>query len=90
MIILIVINLIFIALNIFNLCAKFYKLYEVNIIMNIETLRNKARKQGLFIRKSPDHVTGGYMIVDTNNTIQAGQYQGLSLDEIENILMNKF
>ena len=54
--------------------------------MNIETLRNKARKQGLFIRKSPDHVTGGYMIVDTNNTIQAGQYQGLSLDEIEKYL----
>ena len=55
-------------------------------MMNIEALRRNARKQGLFIRKSPNHITGGYMIVDENNIIQAGQYQGLSLDEIEKYL----
>lgn len=55
-------------------------------MMNIEALRRKARKQGLFIRKSSNHITGGYMIVDENNIIQAGQYQGLSLDEIEKYL----
>mgnify|MGYP004560284787 CR=1 FL=1 len=55
-------------------------------MINIEALRRKARKQGLFIRKSPNHITGGYMIVDENNIIQAGQYQGLSLDEIEKYL----
>ena len=47
-------------------------------MMNIEALRRKARKQGLFIRKSPSHITGGYMIVDENNIIQAGELCGLS------------
>lgn len=54
--------------------------------MNIKALRHKARKQGLFINKSPDHVTGGYMLVDENNIIQAGEQQGLSLEEIEKYL----
>ena len=51
--------------------------------MRIELLQRKARKQGLFIKKSPDHVTGGYMIVDKNNIIQAGEHQGLSLEEVK-------
>lgn len=55
-------------------------------MMRIEILQRKARKQGLFITKSPDHVTGGYMIVDENNIIQAGEHQGLSLEEIEKYL----
>lgn len=55
-------------------------------MMNIEALRCKARKQGLFIKKSPNHVTGGYMLVDENNIIQAGEHQGLSLEEIEKYL----
>lgn len=55
-------------------------------MMNIKALRCKARKQGLFIKKSPDHVTGGYMLVDENNIIQAGEQQGLSLEEIEKYL----
>lgn len=55
-------------------------------MMNIKALRRKARKQGLFIKKSPDHVTGGYMLVDENNIIQAGEHQGLSLEEIEKYL----
>lgn len=55
-------------------------------MMNIKALRCKARKQGLFITKSPDHVTGGYMLVDENNIIQAGEHQGLSLEEIEKYL----
>lgn len=55
-------------------------------MMNIKVLRCKARKQGLFIKKSPDHVTGGYMLVDENNIIQAGEHQGLSLEEIEKYL----
>lgn len=53
---------------------------------NIKALRCKARKQGLFIKQSPDHVTGGYMIVDKNNIIQAGEHQRLSLEEIEKYL----
>lgn len=57
-------------------------------MMNIEALRRKARKQGLFIRKSPNHITGGYMIVDENNVIQAGELCGLSSEEVENILKN--
>ena len=52
-------------------------------MMNTKALRCKARKQGLFIKKSPDHVTGGYMIVDKNNIIQAGEHQGLSLEEVK-------
>lgn len=55
-------------------------------MMNIKALRCKARKQGLFIKKSPNHVTGGYMLVDENNIIQAGEHQGLSLEEIEKYL----
>ena len=55
-------------------------------MMNIKALRCKARKQGLFIKKSPDHVTGGHMLVDENNIIQAGEHQGLSLEEIEKYL----
>jgi|GEM_PF-2704744 hypothetical protein len=55
-------------------------------MMNIKALRHKAKKQGLFIKKSPDHVTGGYMLVDENNIIQAGEHQGLSLEEIEKYL----
>lgn len=54
--------------------------------MNIEALRRKARKQGLFIRKSSNHITGSYMIVDENNIIQAGEHQGLSLVEVETYL----
>ena len=49
-------------------------------MMNIEALRRKARKQGLFIRKS------GYMIVDENNIIQAGELCGLSREEVEKYL----
>ena len=55
-------------------------------MMNIKALRCKARKQGLFITKSPDHVTGGYMLVDENNIIQAGEHHGLSLEEIKKYL----
>ena len=55
-------------------------------MMNIEALRRKARKQGLFIRKSPNRITGGYMIVDENNIIQAGEHLGLSIAEIETYL----
>lgn len=55
-------------------------------MMRIEILQRKARKQGLFITKSPDYVTGGYMLVDENNIIQAGEHQGLSLEEIEKYL----
>lgn len=55
-------------------------------MMNIETLRHEARKQGLFILNSPDYVTGGYMIVDENNFIQAGEHQGLSLEEVKQYL----
>lgn len=55
-------------------------------MLNIETLRRKARKQGLFIRKSPNQITGGYMIVDKNNIIQAGKHLGLSLAEVEKYL----
>ena len=55
-------------------------------MMNIEALRNTARKQGLINMKSPDHVTGGYMIVDENNFIQAGEHQGLSLEEVKQYL----
>ena len=54
--------------------------------MNIEALRRKARKRGLFIRKSPNHITDGYMIVDENNIIQAGEHQGLSLEEVKQYL----
>lgn len=54
--------------------------------MNIETLRRKARKQGLFIRKNPNSITGGYMIVDGNNIIQAGEHLGLSLAEVKKYL----
>lgn len=43
-------------------------------------------EQGLFIKKSPDHVTGGYMIVNESNIIQAGEHQGLSLKEVEKYL----
>ena len=50
--------------------------------MSIEALRRKARKQGLFIRKSPNHITGGYMIVDENNVIQAGDYPVKKLKDI--------
>lgn len=53
---------------------------------NIKALRCKARKQGLFIKQSPDHVTGGYMIVNESNIIQAGEHQGLSLKEVEKYL----
>ena len=55
-------------------------------MMRIEILQRKARKQGLFITKSPVYVTGGYMLVDENNIIQAGEHQGLSLEEIEKYL----
>ena len=55
-------------------------------MLNIEILRRKARKQGLFIRKSPNQITGGYMIVDGNNIIQAGKHLGLSLAEVEKYL----
>lgn len=55
-------------------------------MMNIKALHCKARKQGLFITKSPDQVTGGYMLVDENNIIQAGEHQGLSLEEIKKYL----
>lgn len=55
-------------------------------MLNIETLRRKARKQGLFIRKSPNQITGGYMIVDENRIIQADEHQGLSLAEVEKYL----
>ena len=55
-------------------------------MMDIEALRRKARKQGLFIRKSPNHITGGYMIVDKNNIIQTGEHLGLSLAEVEKYL----
>lgn len=55
-------------------------------MMRIEILQRKARKQGLFITKSPDYVTGGHMLVDENNIIQAGEHQGLSLEEIEKYL----
>ena len=55
-------------------------------MMNIEALRHKARKQGLFIRKSPNHITGGYMIVDENNVIQTGELCGLSCEEVERYL----
>ena len=54
--------------------------------MKIEALRRKARKQGVFIRKSPNQITGGYMIVDKNNIIQAGEHRGLSLAEVEKYL----
>ena len=47
--------------------------------MSIETLCRKAREQELFIRKSPNHITGGYMIVDENNIIQTGELCGLSI-----------
>lgn len=52
----------------------------------IRGLRHKARKQGLFILNSPNHITGGYMIVDENNIIQAGEHQGLSLEEVKQYL----
>ena len=55
-------------------------------MMDIEALRRKARKQGLFIRKSPNHITDGYMIVDENNIIQAGEHLGLSIAEVEKYL----
>ena len=55
-------------------------------MMNIEALRRKARKQGLFIRKSPNHITDGYMIGDENNIIQAGEHLGLSIAEVEKYL----
>ena len=55
-------------------------------MLNIETLRRKARKQGVFILKSPNSITGGYMIVNENNIIQAGEYRGLSLEEVEKYL----
>ena len=55
-------------------------------MINIEALRRKARKQGLLIRKSPNPITGGYMIVDGNNIIQAGEHLGLSLAEVETYL----
>lgn len=55
-------------------------------MMNIKALRRKARKQGLFIRKSPNHIADGYMIVDENNIIQAGEHLGLSIAEIEKYL----
>ena len=55
-------------------------------MMNIEALRRKARKQGLFIRKSQNPITGGYMIIDENNIIQAGEDRGLSLAEVEKYL----
>lgn len=54
--------------------------------MSIEALHRKARKQGLFIRKSPNHITGGYMIVDENNIIQADELCGLSREEVERYL----
>lgn len=54
--------------------------------MSIEALRRKARKQGLFIRKSPNPITDGYMIVDENNIIQAGEHLGLSLEGVEKYL----
>ena len=49
-------------------------------------LRRKARKQGLFILNSPNHITGGYMIVDENNVIQTGELCGLSCEEVERYL----
>ena len=55
-------------------------------MMNIEALRRKARKQWLFIRKIPNHITGGYMIVDENNVIQTGELCGLSREEAERYL----
>ena len=51
--------------------------------LNLQTLRDEARKQGLFILNSPNHITGGYMIVNENNIIQAGEQQGLSFEEVE-------
>lgn len=54
--------------------------------MSIEALRRKAKKQGLFIRKNPNHITDGYMIVDGNNIIQAGEHLGLSLAEVKKYL----
>ena len=56
--------------------------------MSIETLCRKAREQGLFIRKSPNHITGGYMIVDENNIIQTGELCGLSCEAVERYLEN--
>lgn len=58
-------------------------------MMNIKSLRHKARKQGLFIIKSPNHITGGYMIVDENSIIQAGEHHGLSFEEIKKYLEEK-
>ena len=55
-------------------------------MMDIEALRRKARKQGLFIRKSPNHITGDYMIEDENNIIRAGELCGLSCEEVERYL----
>ena len=55
-------------------------------MMNIESLRRKARKQGLLIQKSLNHITNGYMIVDENNIIQAGKHLGLSLAEVKKYL----
>lgn len=55
-------------------------------MMNIKSLRHKARKQGLFITKSPNHITGGYMIVNENSIIQAGEHHELSLEEIKKYL----
>ena len=55
-------------------------------MMNIESLRRKARKQGLLIQKRLNHITNGYMIVDENNIIQAGKHLGLSLAEVKKYL----
>lgn len=51
--------------------------------ISIEVLRRKARKQGLFIRNSPNRMTGGYMVVDENNVIQAGEHYGMTLEEVK-------
>ena len=57
-------------------------------MMNIESLRRKARKQGLFIRKSPNHITGGYMIVDENNTFKLANSVDYPVKKSKDILKN--
>lgn len=56
--------------------------------MSIEALRRKARKQGLFIRKSPNQITGGYMIVDENKSFKLVSIWDCPLQKSKSILKN--
>lgn len=53
-------------------------------------LRNQAAKQGLSIKKSRSALNvdnqGGYMIIDINNVIIAGEKFNLFLEDIEKYL----